>query len=61
MLPEASRSKERERLLQVILKTRDADGTWNDRVFDRSRAYGTAMVILALLCDQTPVPPSITR
>ena len=56
MLPEADRAKERERLLKVILKTRDADGTWNDRVFDRSRAYGTAMIVLALLGDRAPLP-----
>jgi hypothetical protein len=60
MLPEADRAKERERLLQVILKTRDADGTWNDRVFDRSRAYGTAMIVLALLGDRAPLPPPFT-
>ncbi|HVE40684.1 MAG TPA: hypothetical protein VNM14_12390 [Planctomycetota bacterium] len=60
-LPEADRAKERERLLQVILKTRDADGTWNDRVFDRSRAYGTAMIALALLGDRAPLPPSFVR
>lgn len=61
MLPEAERAKERARLLQVILKTRDADGTWNDRVFDRSRAYGTSMIVLALLGDQAPLPPATTR
>jgi len=58
MLPEADRAKERERLLKVILKSRDADGTWNDRVFDRSRAYGTAMIVLALLGDRAPLPPT---
>jgi hypothetical protein len=57
LLPEKTRAAERERLLAVILRTRDDDGTWNDRVFDRSRAYGSAMVILALLGDKTPVPP----
>jgi hypothetical protein len=41
MLPEGARQKERDRLLEVILKTRDEDGTWNDRVFARSRNYGT--------------------
>ena len=56
MLPEEERAKERERLLQVILKTRDADGTWNDRIFERSRNYGTASVALALLGDKTPPP-----
>ena len=61
MLPEAERTKERERLLKVILKTRDADGTWNDRVFDRSRAYGTSMIVLALLGDRAPIPPALGR
>lgn len=61
MLPEADRAAEREKLLKVILKTRDADGTWNDRVFDRSRAYGTSMIVLALLGDRAPLPADIAR
>ena len=32
-------------------------GTWNDRVFPRSRNYGTSMIVLALLGDKTPLPP----
>ena len=52
---------ERARLLEVILKTRDADGTWNDRVFPRSRNYGTAMVVLALLGENTPIPPAYRK
>jgi hypothetical protein len=56
MLPEAKRKAERAKLVDVILKTRDEDGTWNDRVFERSRNYGTAMVVLALLNEKTPVP-----
>jgi hypothetical protein len=56
MLPEKDRPAERERLLQVILRTRDEDGTWNDRVFPRSRNYGTAMIVLALLADKVPAP-----
>src|SRR5262249_474286 len=57
MLPEKARAVERERLLRLILRTRDADGTWNDRVFPRSRNYGTAAAVLALLGDRTPLPP----
>jgi hypothetical protein len=57
LLPESERAAERDRLLTVVLKTRDADGTWNDRVFPRSRNYGTAMVVLALLGDAAPLPP----
>jgi hypothetical protein len=61
MLPEALRPAERDRLLKTILKTRDEDGTWNDRVFPRSRNFGTAMVVLALLGDKAPLPPKYQR
>jgi hypothetical protein len=60
-LPEKVRTAERERLLQVILKTRDEDGTWNDRVFPRSRNYGSAMIVLALLGDKAPLPPKFQK
>jgi hypothetical protein len=45
----------------VILRTRDGDGTWNDRVFPRSRNYGTAMIVLALLGEKTPIPPALKK
>jgi hypothetical protein len=61
MLPAAERPAERERLLGVLLKTRDEDGTWNDRVFPRSKNYGTAMVVLALLGDKAPRPAGWDR
>lgn len=61
MLPEKVRAKERERLLETILKTRDADGTWNDRVFPRSRNYGSSMIVLALLSDKPPLPPKYVK
>jgi hypothetical protein len=57
MLPAKDRPGERGKLLDLIVKTRDADGTWNDRVFPRSRGYCSAMVVLALLGEQTPLPP----
>jgi hypothetical protein len=59
LLPEARRAAERDRLLPLILKTRDADGTWNDRVFGRSRNYGTTMILLALLSDRATLPPGV--
>jgi hypothetical protein len=59
MLPTEEREPERARLLEVILRTRDEDGTWNDRVFPRSRNFGTAMIVLALLGDRAPLPPSL--
>ena len=61
MLPEKERAKERKRLLEAILRTRDEDGTWNDRVFPRSRNYGTAMIVLALLGEKTPLPPKLGK
>ena len=61
MLPEKSRAAEREKLMKLVMKVRDQDGTWNDRVFERSRNYGTAMVALILLNDRAPLPPSLSK
>ena len=47
-LPEAERPPLREKFRELLFKVRDADGTWNDRVFPRSAAFGTAMSVLAL-------------
>lgn len=60
MLPATDRRREAERLREVILKTRDADGTWNDRVFPRSRNFGSAMCVLAMLGDRVPPPPALS-
>jgi hypothetical protein len=59
MLPEKERAAERERLMKWVMQVRDKDGMWNDRVFERSRNYGTAMVTLILLGDKAPVPPAV--
>ena len=56
-LPQSRQSSERERLLALLLLTRDDDGTWNDRVFPRSRNFGTAMAVLTLFGDRIPSPP----
>jgi len=58
LLPESSRKRERKRMLELLLVTRDDDGTWNDREFVRSRMYGTAMVLLALLSEKIGLPPA---
>jgi hypothetical protein len=60
-LPERDRPRERAKLLAVIRKTRDEDGTWNDRVFERSKAYGTAMIVHALLGAKQPLPPRLEK
>lgn len=41
----------RTKLRAYLARSRDQDGAWNDRQFDRSAGYGTAM---ALLCLQMP-------
>jgi hypothetical protein len=59
LLPEASRPAERERLARLFTKTRDADGTWNDRVFDGAKSYGTTMAMLAFIGDKAALPPPL--
>ncbi len=59
MLPKECQPVEFEKLTAVVLRTKDSDNTWNDRVFDRSKAYGTAMSVLALSQDSVPLPPAI--
>lgn len=56
-LPEGERPSRRAALTELIWRTRDEDGSWNDRIFPRSASYSTAMVILALQApDAEPVP-----
>ena len=52
----ARRDALRERLHRVLARSRDADGTWNDRQFGRSAGYGTAMALLALHMKEWPSP-----
>lgn len=52
LLPPAERAEYRRRLRERVIATREGDGSWNDRVFPRSSAYGTAMAVLALLAAQ---------
>jgi hypothetical protein len=49
LLPEQGRAADRVRFRELLFQVRDKDGTWNDRVFARSAAFGTAMSVLALL------------
>jgi len=59
LLPAEKQANEYKKFEQVLLKTMDPDHTWNDRVFDRSRAFGTAMSLLALIRDNSPLPPAV--
>lgn len=56
LLPEGERPAARARLREVYWRTREPDGTWNDRVFPRSAAYGTATATLGLLMPHLPPP-----
>lgn len=51
-LPEAEREEYRRRLRMLLFKVREDDGRWNDRVFERSANYGTAMAVLALMMPE---------
>lgn len=53
LLPAHERNEYRRRLKERLLVTRAEDGSWNDRVFPRSAAYGTAMSMLALRAPDT--------
>ncbi|MCE2883109.1 MAG: hypothetical protein LW636_12245 [Planctomycetaceae bacterium] len=48
-LPDAERPALRAKFRETLFRVRDADGTWNDRVFPRSASFGTAMSVLALV------------
>lgn len=48
LLPASEREEYRRRFLLTLWRSREADGTWNDRVFRRSAAYGTAMAMLGM-------------
>ena len=56
-LPEAERPALREQLLERLVRTREEAGGWNDRVFPRTRSYGTAMALRALLAPEAPEHP----
>jgi hypothetical protein len=47
-LPAAERPEYRRRVNVLLFSVREEDGSWNDRVFDRSASYGTAMAMMAM-------------
>jgi len=40
----------------VLAKSREPDGSWNDRQFGRSAGYGTALALLTLHMPNLPKP-----
>lgn len=57
-LPSKLRDSYRQRLYKLLWQIREKDGGWNDRVFPRSKSYGTAMTILSLLQPGLDKPPA---
>jgi hypothetical protein len=55
-LPARERPEYRRRLARLLFSVRLDDGSWNDRVFSRSRNYGTSMVMMALLMPEAAPP-----
>jgi hypothetical protein len=56
LLPQSERAEYRRRVNDLLFSVRGEDGAWNDRVFERSSAYGTAMATLAVLMPSLPAP-----
>jgi hypothetical protein len=56
LLPEHERQEYRRRLSELLMGVRLQEGTWNDRVFERSACYGTAMSLMALMMPQLAKP-----
>jgi hypothetical protein len=46
----------RERMRVMLAKAREDDGSWNDRQFETSAGYGTALALLAMHMPQLPAP-----
>jgi len=61
LLPAAEREEYRARVDELLLSVQLEDGSWNDRVFDRSASYGTAMALLALMMPELEPPAAWTR
>ncbi len=56
LLGGAEREECRRKVAALMWATRSGEGTWNDRVFPRSAAFGTATAMLALEAPNLPTP-----
>ncbi|MEM7163818.1 MAG: peptide-N-glycosidase F-related protein [Planctomycetota bacterium] len=57
-LPEVERPRYRERMRDLLWRTIEPHGGWNDRVFPRTESYSTAMAILSLIAEELPMVPT---
>lgn len=55
-LPEDERPQWRQRMAETLAREEEQHGGWNDRVFPRSRNYGAAMGLMALIMSDIPEP-----
>jgi hypothetical protein len=56
LLPKGDRAEYRRRLLERLFSVRLENGTWNDRIFDRTANYGTAQALMVLIMPTLPEP-----
>lgn len=56
LLPKSERDEYRRRVNELLFSVRAEDGSWNDRVFERSSAYGTAMAMMAIMAPDRLAP-----
>jgi hypothetical protein len=56
LLPKAEREELRRHINELLFSVRAEDGSWNDRVFPRTSAYGTAMAMMAIMAEDRQPP-----
>ncbi len=60
-LPDAAKREAlRARLRQFLARSREDDGSWNDRQFGRSGGYGTALALMVMHMSRLPKPATWT-
>ncbi|MEO6596363.1 MAG: hypothetical protein ABIP94_16560 [Planctomycetota bacterium] len=56
-LPDAKKREELRAKMRVVLaRSREQDGSWNDRQFGRSGGYGTALALMTMHMARLPKP-----
>ena len=58
LLPDPQRTARRAKINELLFSVQEKNGAWNDRVFDRSANYGTAMAVLSIMKPWSPAPAS---
>ena len=56
-LPEKERAPYRAKMRELLWRTIEGEGAWNDRIFPRTESYSTAMAILSLVAADLPTVP----